>query len=188
MLPETCENVSSERMNQITIKLMLHETFFTHSQLTLSLRWISRTPTRTISRSFGNSNASFNSIALRPVLPSNRATKTLISPHGEKAMLFLFKLECRSRILNPKWLVASTMTSTGWSFFGKRLSCATCSASLIIVYKETGVEKSTSTVNVNNAISSNFFIFAAFLFYSLSHFLQICKQNKLNAIKHVPKL
>lgn len=97
-------------------------------------------------------------------------------------MLFLLSAECKWRILKPKWFVASTISSTGWSFFGKRLSCATCSASMM-VYKETGVEISTSA-DMNNAISSNFFIFLSLhylapvrLSLSWSRRLTICKQK-----------
>lgn len=81
-----------------------------------------------------------------------------MSPQGENAMLFLLRFECKLRILKPSWFVASTISSTGCSFFGKRLSCATWPASLIIVYRETGVEISTSAA-MSSAISPNFFIF-----------------------------
>lgn len=146
------------------------------ASLTLSRLWISRTPTRTMSRSLGNSNDSFNSIVLRPELPSYNATRTLIKPQGEKAILFLLRTECKPRILKPKKFVASTISSTGCSFFGKRwLSCATCSASLIIVYKETGAEISTSAA-MHKAISFNFFIISTWHTSASPIALNVCNK------------
>ena len=74
-------------------------------------------------------------------------------------MLFLLRFVCRKRILKPKWFVASTINSTGCSFFGKR-SFVVCSASLLILYKETALEVIANDANVvtSTAISSNFFM------------------------------